>query len=760
MKWFSGFRSSRPASRHLHFEPLETRQLLAAQPAPEWFITTGSPDFSLAFGTAIHPSGDVYMTAHFNGTADFDPGPGTAELTSAGEGDLAVARYTADGRLIWARQVASGPLFDVDTGIDFDKNGNAYIAFRSSAATNIGGTPYAADAEDGFLIKLDDAGNVLWTRHFALPGSSRLSGVAIDDTAADPNQWVLFVTGNFNGTGQFGGQSFPSIDQDAFVSKLTANSGDFVWTHVIGGANHQTSNAIALSTTGELALYAAGISESVTKVKGVNQVTKNNYVARIDPATGSRLWSRNVVPQNLSFVGGTLAATDTRVFIGGSFTGTADFDPGAGVYGLTSMGSQDAAVVSLDTAGNFVWARRMGGSSSDSLRGLAIGPSGDLYATGGFRGPADFGGYMLVNSSGGYLALLDSATGDVLHAQAHSGLGIAISVDGQENVYVGGSNSPIGEQFALLKFAPPQDPPIHPQIDTIEFSSGNVLAGDPLTLAVSRMYMPSQFTAVGFYRDANGNGTLEPNEDVLVGQDQSDAAGWSTAISTTGLPTGDHTYFAEGTDGQGVVLDVAAATLHVQAVETVSYTSANTPKQIPDRATVTSTISVPNSFNVLDVDVHLNISHNFDADLDVFLIGPTGTRVQLFADIGGGGDNFSGTILDDEAITSIAGGAAPFTGRFKPQNSLSAFDGQNAAGLWTLEVTDDERRDTGTLTSWSIQISRAVLPPALPLALFPKPPSIAGATTTSAILDAATVDRLLAEPESTWRQKVRVKMLV
>ena len=49
----------------------------------------------------------------------------------------------------------------------------------------------------------------------------------------------------------------------------------------------------------------------------------------------------------------------------------------------------------------------------------------------------------------------------------------------------------------------------------------------------------------------------------------------------------------------------------------------------------------------------LDISHTYDADLDVTLIAPNGTRVELFTDVGGGGANFVGTILDDEASTAI-----------------------------------------------------------------------------------------------------------
>lgn len=135
---------------------------------------------------------------------------------------------------------------------------------------------------------------------------------------------------------------------------------------------------------------------------------------------------------------------------------------------------------------------------------------------------------------------------------------------------------------------------------------------------------------------------------------------------------------------------------------TFSSTSA---LSIPDLSTIKSNLAVSGlSGSIADVNVTLNISHNWDSDLDVFLISPTGTRVELFTDVGGSGSNFTNTTLDDEAATSITVGTAPFTGTFKPERLLSAFDTQNPNGTWKLEVTDDENLLTGTLNNWSLQL--------------------------------------------------------
>ena len=72
---------------------------------------------------------------------------------------------------------------------------------------------------------------------------------------------------------------------------------------------------------------------------------------------------------------------------------------------------------------------------------------------------------------------------------------------------------------------------------------------------------------------------------------------------------------------------------------------------------------------------------------------------------GAGGDNFTYTIFDDEASTAIASGAAPFSGSFRPTQSLSGLDGKSITGTWTLEVRDTATTDTGSLLNWSLALS-------------------------------------------------------
>jgi len=114
---------------------------------------------------------------------------------------------------------------------------------------------------------------------------------------------------------------------------------------------------------------------------------------------------------------------------------------------------------------------------------------------------------------------------------------------------------------------------------------------------------------------------------------------------------------------------------------------------------------VPDNRILTDVNVGpLRIRHTWDSDLDVYVDGPTGTSVLLFSAVGGSGDNFTNTVLDDEASASITSGSAPFSGTYRPQGQLSTFDGTASSGEWVLWIYDAAGGDTGTLDSWSLEL--------------------------------------------------------
>ena len=123
---------------------------------------------------------------------------------------------------------------------------------------------------------------------------------------------------------------------------------------------------------------------------------------------------------------------------------------------------------------------------------------------------------------------------------------------------------------------------------------------------------------------------------------------------------------------------------------------------IPDVNTLTAEVNVPLQYSITDVDVSLDIMHPSDGSLQIRLVSPLGTNVDLCLNRGGLGQNFACTTFDDEANISISAGTAPFAGRFRPESLLAAFDGQNAAGVWQLMITDEAFQDVGWLQGFCL----------------------------------------------------------
>lgn len=98
-----------------------------------------------------------------------------------------------------------------------------------------------------------------------------------------------------------------------------------------------------------------------------------------------------------------------------------------------------------------------------------------------------------------------------------------------------------------------------------------------------------------------------------------------------------------------------------------------------------------------------NITHTWDADLNISLQSPDGTIIDLSIANGGNGDDFTNTCLNAYATNSIVTGNAPFTGTFRPQGFIGAINnGQAGNGTWKLLIEDTYGGDAGNLIDWSI----------------------------------------------------------
>lgn len=223
-----------------------------------------------------------------------------------------------------------------------------------------------------------------WVKSFGSVGNDQGNSIAVDPSEN------IFTTGFFDGTVDFDPSAavfnLSSIGSwDVFVSKLDS-LGNLIWTKQFGGIGVDNGVSIDLDNSG-------------------------------------------------------------NVYVTGSFTGTADFDPNSGVFNLISNGNSDVFVVKLDSSGSLVWAKNFGGTGGDNGNSIIIDSNENVFFTGSFLGTADFdpgiNTYNLITSGNTdvFVSKLDFL-GNLVWAKSLGGTGhdggYSIALDKNGNIYTSG----------------------------------------------------------------------------------------------------------------------------------------------------------------------------------------------------------------------------------------------------------------------------------------------------------------------------------
>jgi hypothetical protein len=188
---------------------------------------------------------------------------GTTNLTSSGAEDAFLIKYDQAGQVVWA-QAAGGSGSDSATAIVLDAYGDAYLAgsFSGNAAF---GTNFLASSggTDAFLAKYDSDGNGLWARRAGGAAADAATAVAFDLRGNVELAGYFNLGGPTGGTASFGTNTLISNgDSDLFVAEYDAD-GKVLWAYGVGGTGPEAALGLAVNKDDETFVTGYFTSPSV-----------------------------------------------------------------------------------------------------------------------------------------------------------------------------------------------------------------------------------------------------------------------------------------------------------------------------------------------------------------------------------------------------------------------------------------------------------------------------------------------------------------
>lgn len=376
-------------------------------------------DWAVSFGSTADDRGwsidaDSSGNSYVTGMFSATMVIGTYTLTPAGGSDVYVVKYNNAGNVMWALS-AGGSGNDEAYGISVDGAGHlAITGIYQNTATF--GTATLSASSGYFAAMYDVNGNFQWAREFGSPNGGYAWDIDLDP-AGHSN-----ITGYFTGTETFGTTTLTSSGlNDGFVLQYDVN-GNFDWAVKLGGTADDVPYAIRNDGAGNIYVtgrYAgtASFGSFTSSSAGGNDI----FIAALNP-TGMFQWiaSSGSCPGDDSGQGIDVDASGNVTITGYIALGTAAFDT---TY-LTSNGMTDIFIARYNSAGVLQWAKNYGGSGDDYASDIRLSSSGAIFVTGYYTNTITVGASTLT-AVGGHDALLMCAdmTGNALYALSGGGAG-------------------------------------------------------------------------------------------------------------------------------------------------------------------------------------------------------------------------------------------------------------------------------------------------------------------------------------------------
>jgi hypothetical protein len=323
-----------------------------------WATSIGSTSNEGVNAVSTDGAGNVYAVGYFTDTIDFDPGSGIHNMTAVGE-DGFVVKYTSAGTFTWSRKLSTAGA-DRLVGIDVRANGFVYAVgyFNGTIAAGELNALYnfptpGQGGNDGIVWQLTASGVPSGGALINSGGDDQVTAVAVDEVNNK-----LYTAGHYGGSIPLYGFT-NSGSTDLCLIKWNMDNNNSItaaqYSYGFGNAQQQLSASLDVDPAGNV--YWGGTTAGASVIDFdrsanssfvVSAGLNDGFLASYD-STGAIRFAFAIGNAGQDFVGNTIKAKNTNVYVTGGFLGTIDFDPSAGTSNLTPIGSFDAYAVKYNT---------------------------------------------------------------------------------------------------------------------------------------------------------------------------------------------------------------------------------------------------------------------------------------------------------------------------------------------------------------------------------------------------------------------------
>lgn len=248
----------------------------------------------------------------------------------------------------------------------------------------------------------------------------------------------------------------------------TITNAQFHWAKSMDADDTSNNSGQSIKTDAVGNVYITGSFQGsidfdpgpTTNIHTSDLFNPTHFIQKLD-SNGNLIWIHSFIGDFNSRSYGRQLEIDNlgNIYVTGSYFGTIDFDPGAGITNLTSAGTNESFIQKLDSAGNFIWAKSthsLNATNSASGFGLQLDGNQNVILVGTISGTVVFdlgAGTDTIASGGGlFIQKIDSSGNSlwvkVIGGSATSVFSTSVCTDTLNNIYI------TGEFYKTIDFDP------------------------------------------------------------------------------------------------------------------------------------------------------------------------------------------------------------------------------------------------------------------------------------------------------------------